>query len=127
MVTEIMPVLAILFALWKTQGCRVEPWRADVSLGAELQGDELWISVQSSWPWKGKLIFDKPRHRENFNMPFDYARLNQFPEWFTVEKDKNYKLTVIADKDKTTLTVPGADLLDGYLIHRRVRIKVGAE
>ena len=119
---------AILFSLWKTQGCRVEPWRADVSLGAELQGDELWISVQSRWPWKGKLIFDKPRHRENFNMPFDYARLNQFPEWFTVEKDKNYKLTVIADKDKTTLTVPGADLLDGYLVQRSgVRIKVVAE
>jgi hypothetical protein len=25
-------------------------------------------------------------------MPSDYPRLNQFPEWFTIEKDKQYQL-----------------------------------
>ena len=107
---------AIMFALWKTQGCHIEPWRADVSFGAMMHGDELWVTIRSHWPWKGKLIFDKSRHREYFNMPIDYPRLNQFPEWFTVDKDAHYKLTVIVDGEETNLTVPGTDLRDGYVI-----------
>jgi len=110
---------ALMFALWKTQGCRIEPWRADVVFGADLSGEQLYISVRSKWPWKGKLIFDKPRHKEYFHMPFDYPRLNQFPEWFTVEKDKQYKLTVIAEGEETNATVSGTELLKGYSIETK--------
>jgi hypothetical protein len=109
-----------MVALWKTQGCRVEPWRADVSYGAVMNGDELMLSVQSRWPWKGKVVFDRARHRENFNLPADYPRLNQFQEWFTVQRDSRYKLTV-ADSDKTfdERTVDGSALLEGLQIVTR--------
>jgi len=107
---------AIMVALWKSQGCKIEPWRADVSLGAELVGDELWLSVRSKWPWKGKVIFDKPRHRENFNLPMDYARLNQFPEWFTVELESQYKVNISQKGKSKTLAVKGKNLLTGLEI-----------
>lgn len=38
---------ALLYALWKAQGARIRPWRADVSLGAVKKDDTLWISVHS--------------------------------------------------------------------------------
>ncbi len=85
---------AILFALWKTQGCHIEPWRADVAVGAVEQDGVLYVTVSSRWSWEGRLYFDRPRHREYFNIPTDYARLNQFPEWYTVESGANYTVTV---------------------------------
>jgi hypothetical protein len=82
---------ALMYALWKTQGAHVEPWRADVCVGAATGEDgAVYFAVTADWPWKGKLIFDVPRHTEYFHIPTDYPRLNQFPEWFTVRKDVTY-------------------------------------
>ncbi len=39
-------------------------------------------------------------------MPFDYARINQFPEWFTVDAGSQYELTVGGAKQ----TVSGSAL-----------------
>lgn len=105
---------ALMYALWKTQGCHIEPWRADVSFGAIKQGDELWISIRSQWPWQGKMIFDKPRHRDYLRIPTDYARLNQFPEWFTVDRMATYKLTVSVDGKEKEYIVPGYELHKGF-------------
>ncbi|MCX8064883.1 MAG: hypothetical protein N3G21_06890 [Candidatus Hydrogenedentes bacterium] len=85
----------LMYALWKSQGCYVEPWRADIGVGAVKNGDgTVDVIVTTEWRWKGKLKFDIPRHKENFNMPFDYPRLNQFPEWFTVESGKEYQIEI---------------------------------
>lgn len=82
---------ALMYALWKTQGAYLEPWRADLRLGAALdETGAVCFSVRSEWPWKGRLRFDIPRHKENLKMPVDYPRLNQFPEWFTVPADGVY-------------------------------------
>jgi hypothetical protein len=105
---------ALMYALWKTQGCRIDPWRADVSFGAIWIGEELWLSVRSKWPWKGRLILDRPRHREYFHLPSDYPRLNQFPEWFTAEKNGRYML--VYEGGRETI-VYGKDLWQGVLIH----------
>jgi hypothetical protein len=76
---------ALMYGLWKTQGAYVEPWRADLRLGA-VRGEDgsTHFVLSADWPWQGKLRFDIPRHAENLHMPADYPRLNQFPEWFTV-------------------------------------------
>jgi hypothetical protein len=50
----------------------------------------LKVSLGSAGDWEGKLIFDAPRHRTNMNLPFNWARINQFPEWYTVEEDNIY-------------------------------------
>jgi hypothetical protein len=104
---------AIMVALWKTQGAQVQPWRADVSLGAVERDGALHVSVRSRWPWAGRIVLDRPRHREYFGIPTDYPRLNQFPEWFTVEKDADYDVTTMRAGDSATRTRPGADLREG--------------
>jgi hypothetical protein len=75
----------LMYNLWKSKGLHVEPWRADLYLGAEQKGDSLLITLRSSEPWKGKLYFDYSRFKENMKLPIDWPRINQFPEWFTVK------------------------------------------
>lgn len=75
---------SLMFALMKTQGCRLDPWRADLRLGAVRDGAAIRLSVSADQPWTGRLLFDRPRHREIMKLPVDYPRINQFPEWFTL-------------------------------------------
>ena len=107
---------ALMFALWKTGGCRIEPWRADVSFGAVQKDGELYLTIHSRWPWEGKIIFDRPRHRDFFHLPIDYARLNQFPEWFTVDVGSTYQLTLREKEGQKELTLPGYELVKGVAV-----------
>ncbi len=84
----------LMYAFWKSQGCYVHPWNGDIYIGAVRNGNTLQVLVQSHWKWIGKLHFDIPRHKEYFHFPIDYPRLNQFPEWFTVEEDKKYVIHI---------------------------------
>jgi len=102
---------AIMYALWKTKGVTVQPWRADVRLGAEQEGPALCVSVIAAEPWSGALVFDRPRHAENFHLPMDYPRINQFPEWFTVAADRRYEVADPAGGRKAVHT--GAALAAG--------------
>ncbi|MDD4869384.1 MAG: hypothetical protein PHR77_02395 [Kiritimatiellae bacterium] len=87
----------VMYVLWKTQGIRVEPWRPDVRIGTVREGDTLFISLAVDQPWSGKVVFDQPRHKVNLHMPIDYPRINQFPEWFTVEDSTRYEVKNLAD------------------------------
>ncbi len=82
----------IMYNLWKSKGAYVKPWRNDLQLSAEQIGDSLLIYLKADEPWKGKLYFDKQRHKENMNLPLDWPRINQFPEWFTAKPEIKYKL-----------------------------------
>jgi len=86
---------ALMYALWKTQGTAASPWRDDLRLGAVRGADgSLSVSLAADWPWTGALRFDRPRHRALMHMPFDYPRINQLPEWFTVEPLAKYEVSV---------------------------------
>jgi hypothetical protein len=99
---------SIMYALWKTQGISLSPWREDLQVGAVKGADgSVSVSIQCAWPWSGLVRFDRPRHSEYFHIPTDYARLNQFPEWFTAQRDKKYK---IAQEGTEGVIVPGQDL-----------------
>lgn len=105
---------ALMVALWKTGGTRIEPWRADVSIGAVEQDGALHVRVSSRWPWNGRVVFDRLRHRETFRLPTDYPRLNQFPEWFTVETGLTYHATTLGEDGQTrTRPLSGVRLLEG--------------
>jgi len=80
----------IMYCLWKTKGLTIRPWRDDVVFGASAEGDILRVYISSDRSWRGKLLFDTPRHKTIMNMPLDWPRINQFPEWFTVEENKRY-------------------------------------
>ena len=83
----------LLYALWKTQGIHVQPWREDLRLGAVREGERVYISLRADAPWAGRLIFDRPRHRDYFRLPYDWPRINQFsPEWTTIDVHSEYEL-----------------------------------
>lgn len=103
---------AIMYALWKTQGLHVEPWRPDVRVGAVRRGDRMLVSLSADEGWTGRLHFDRARHREFMRLPADYPRINQFPEWFTVERGRTYQMTRGMDGGQRE-TVEGRVLLDG--------------
>ena len=104
----------IMYCLWKTQGLTVRPWRNDLTVGAVRDGDILKISLHADKPWKGKLIFDTPRHKTVMQMPLDWPRINQFPEWFTVAADADY--TLIDWQSKSRQQHKGAQLAAGIEI-----------
>lgn len=99
---------ALIYGLWKTQGTAAAPWRDDLRLGAVRGADgSLFVSLSGEWPWAGTLRFDRPRHRAIMHLPFDYPRINQFPEWFTVDPLAKYEVRL---GDAPARAVDGADL-----------------
>jgi len=111
----------IMYCLWKTKGVTIEPWRKDVLFGAVQQGDELKISLIADKNWQGRVIFDRPRHKANMKMPLDWPRINQFPEWFTVEAKRRYTIGDLTTNSETKHT--GEQLRKGI----RINLKPGIE
>ena len=105
----------IMYCLWKTKGLTIRPWREDVIFGAVQDGDVLKISVRAEKKWEGKILFDTPRHKTVMRMPIDWPRINQFPEWFTVEEGKSYIGHDLTSNSKATYT--GRQLSEGIILH----------
>jgi len=103
---------ALMYALMKTQGVSASPWRTDLELGAARADEKtLRLYLRAEHPWRGTLRFDRPRHRDLLRMPFDYPRINQFPEWFTVEVRGRYE---VFPRYGQPLGVSGAELIAGF-------------
>lgn len=101
---------AMMYALYKTQGITAAPWRDDIQLGASRDCDGvIRVFLRSDYPWSGRLRFDRPRHRDYLHLPLDYARINQFPEWFTVKAELTYSMTTNGEPAKL---VNGKELFD---------------
>ena len=101
----------IMYNLWKSKGLYAKPWRSDLVLGADQTGDSLFFTLKSESPWKGMLYFDKKRYKENMKLPIDWPRINQFPEWFTVENDREYQLMDMRQKNANKFY--GNELING--------------
>jgi len=102
---------AIMYSLWKTLGATVQPWRNDVVLGAEKTANETIFVLVAEKDWEGQLLFDAQRHKTNMGLPIDYPRINQFPEWLTVQAGKSYTLTSSAKN--ISGKYDGAELIKG--------------
>jgi hypothetical protein len=111
----------IMYCLWKTAGLTIAPWRQDVIFGAVQDGDSLKIALRAENAWQGKLIFDVPRHKVNMRLPLDWPRINQFPQWFTVEADKTYTIYDLTGNSKARHK--GRQLSEGV----GVKLQPGAE
>lgn len=83
---------ALMYALMKSQGTWAEPWREDIRLGGAVDGPSVVLTVVADQPWRGRVRFDLPRHRAFFNLPVNYVRLNEWPEWFTVGPERLYRV-----------------------------------
>ncbi len=104
----------IMYCFWKTKGVTIQPWREDVIFGAIGDSNCLKIVLCSQKPWEGKLVFDSSRHKTIMNLPLDWPRINQFPEWFAVRPEKTYTVTDLSSGSKATYT--GKQLQNGITI-----------
>ena len=104
---------SLMYALWKTQGVTINPWRSDVRFGAVFNGGTLYITLLADQAWRGSLVFDRPRHNLIMHLPMDYTRINQFPEWFAVKAETKYHVTGTA---RPASDMTGAELATGVLV-----------
>jgi hypothetical protein len=102
----------IMYCLWKTQGAYLIPWREDIEFGAVQKDSLLYLTISAREDWNGRLMFDRKRHTDFMHLPIDWPRINQFPEYFTVEKDKSY--SIISEKSRKDQIITGNELRDGY-------------
>jgi hypothetical protein len=107
---------ALMYVMWKTQGARLEPWDRRVHLGAVRDGDTVLMSVTAEADWTGAIHLDHPRHRDHLHLPINYPRLNEWPEWFTVEHDRRYEVRV--DKASPVVRI-GSELVQGLPVSLR--------
>ena len=85
----------LLYARWRSQGIIAQPWRDGLEYSARQRGGGLIVEVAPGRDaWSGRLHFDTPRHREFWRLPVDYPRLNESPQWFVVEGERHYEVSV---------------------------------
>ncbi len=99
---------AMLYALMKTQGCRPERWTPGLEIGAVRQGPQLHLTVSDV----ARVQFDFARHRRVLNFAKNYVRLNEFPEWYTVDENTLYRLRK-GGEERLRL---GSELIAGVLL-----------
>jgi hypothetical protein len=109
---------SLMYALWKTQGVTAQPWRSDLRFGAVRDAGTTYICVTADQPWQGRLVFDRPRHKLLMHLPLDYTRINQFPEWFTVEAGARYQVKFGPDQPQTQT---GAQLTEGIPLELKAK------
>jgi hypothetical protein len=99
----------MLWALMKSQGARPEHWTPGVRVGAQHDGETLLLTLDA--PNVQKILFDYARHRRSMNLDKNYVRLNEFPEWYTVDENTLYRVR------KSSATEPrillGSELIRG--------------
>lgn len=103
----------ILYAMWKSLGVLPDRWIPGLSLSAERDGNGIRLRVARQGPsasWDGRIRFDYERYRRVMNLPRNYVRLNEFPEWFVVEENKLYTLRGPQGQHRTYL---GVELVEG--------------
>lgn len=77
----------LLYADSRTAGFRIEPWSGDVTIGyAEDDTGRASLVVRAEKPYTGRLVADRPRHRLYIGLPWNWPRLNSWPEWLTIDE-----------------------------------------
>lgn len=102
---------AMLYILYKSLGCRPDHWAPGVRVGAARSGERLYLSVAAPANWSGRIQFDYARHKRVLNFDKNYVRLNEFPEWYTVDENWLYRLRPSARGPERILL--GSELIAG--------------
>ena len=103
---------ALLYALMKSQGARPDQWRPGIRIGAVRDRERLYLSIQA--PGATRILLDHARHRRVLNFDKNYARLNEFPEWYAVDENTLYRL--LNDADRSEQLLLGSELIEGVIL-----------
>ncbi len=114
----------LLVAMARTGGCHMQPWRPDVRLGAVMRDGKLLISLRAEEAWSGRLYLDHPRHRDHFGVEPNYPRLNEWPEWFTVEDGNRYAVALLGGRG---VPPAGPVACDGGVLQRGLPLDLPAD
>ncbi len=101
---------ALLHAYMKSQGVRPERWEPGLRVGATREGERLWLHLDMPSPRRVQL--DYARHRRTLNLSTNYVRLNEFPEWFTVDENRLYRVRFWSPAAPARLLL-GSELIAG--------------
>lgn len=78
---------ALMYADQKSGGWRVSPFRSDVRVGYASGGaGDAVLVVAADQPYTGTLVRDGARHHEIMGLPWDWPRLNSWPEWCELDR-----------------------------------------
>jgi hypothetical protein len=102
---------ALLYAYMKSLGVRPARWEPGVGVGAVRDGTRLIVSLATPAP-RG-IQFDFARHTRVMNLQQNYVRLNEFPEWFTVDENTLYRIGRIGAAGEIRL---GSELIAGVTL-----------
>ena len=100
---------ALLYAYMKSQGVRPARWEPGVRVGAVTEDGALRLHLEA--PAARRVQFDFARHRRVLNLARNYARLNEFPEWFVVDENTLYRLQ--PQGGGASLVRLGSELIEG--------------
>jgi hypothetical protein len=84
-------------------------WKPGTRIGAVRDGGTLYLSVAA--PGRLRILLDFARHRRVLNLDKNYARLNGFPEWFTVDEGTLYRVHGASGGEDRIF--PGSELIAG--------------
>jgi hypothetical protein len=101
---------ALLHAYLKSQGVRPSHWTPGMRVGGVRDGERLYLSFEG--PAAAALRFDFARHRRVLNFDKNYVRLNEFPEWYTVDENTLYRVRR-ASAPAPERVVLGSELIAG--------------
>jgi hypothetical protein len=102
---------ALLYAYMKSLGVRPAQWEPGVRVGAVRDGSRLLVSVTAPAP--RPIRFDFARHRRVMNLEKNWVRLNEFPEWYTVEESGLYRIGRAGTSGEVRL---GSELIAGIAL-----------
>jgi hypothetical protein len=107
---------ALIYAYMKSQGVRPERWTPGLRVGAVRDGERVLVHVGSAGEARAapalRIQFDFARHRRVLNFDKNYVRLNEFPEWFTVDENRLYQLGP-AEESAPARVLLGSELIAG--------------
>jgi hypothetical protein len=73
----------MMYADLRSGGFTVQPWRPDVMVGfARDASGHAVVVVTNKQSYNGMLKADEARHKTVMKLPWDWPRLNSWPEWF---------------------------------------------
>lgn len=100
-----------LYALMHSQGVRPAHWTPGRGVGAVRQGGRLLLAIRAEGPLEIRL--DAARHRRIWGFAHSYTRLNEYPEWYTVEPNRLYRLVLQGGEAQVLL---GSELIEGVTL-----------